>query len=276
MDELNETDRRLKEAESRPKSLVKQVGPVQYTMKLQRDSNVIAELTQNRASIIQEIEDDFFKKMNDSPGSLLHQKELMQEQELMLKEFSSIFHIDIKKYNFENADEILKDLVDMLDKLEQLEEQLEEQPLYRLKYLTEVMYNSGIQEDSLEGLEGMMGTLAGSTARRSLYPTKSNGHQEILTMIPKKREEILNFIDMFPDHEFFVPELPELMPLSPPPKTVDIDTNDLYCLDGNDSVDIYAVLNTTPDPVGAKDEEDELLKKTSDAIDDIDQVRFRL
>lgn len=271
MDELAETDRLL-EAASRPNSLVKQVGHVQITTTLQRDPNLIAELTQRRASIMQEIEDDFFKKMDDSPGSVIRRQEEQEEQELMLKEFSSIFHI--KKYNSENAHENLKDLINMLEKIEQLEEQLEqqleEQPLYRSKCLAEAMALAEVSKDSMEELEGMMGTLAGSTARRSLYPTKSNGRQEILTMIPKKRKEILELIAMYPVFDLFpVPELPT------PQKTVDSDTYDFYCLDGSDHE--YPSLNETldTDEVG-EDPEDALLKDTTKAMGSTSKVRFRL
>tara|TARA_B110000879_G_scaffold198940_1_gene271238 strand:- start:298 stop:1341 length:1044 start_codon:yes stop_codon:yes gene_type:complete len=190
IDELNETVRRLKEVEYihqliiKGHSLVENVGNVQFTTHLRRDPKLIEDLKEHKTSIMQEIKsleiDELCEEINDSP-LIRRQEDLISEEEL-----TSTFYN--KEYKSEKNHEDLKDMIKMLEHLEELEEQLEEQP--RLKYVAESMALAEVSKDSLEGLEGMMGTLAGSTAQRSLYPTKSNGRQEILTMVPKKRQEI--------------------------------------------------------------------------------------
>jgi len=251
IDELNETVRQLKEVEYihqliiKGYSLVENVGNVQFTTHLRRDPKLIEDLKEDKTSIMQEIKsleiDELCEEVNDSPKDLIRsQEDLISEEEL-----TSTFYKT--EYKSEKNHEDLKDMIKTLEHLEELEEQLEEQS--RLKYLAESMALAEVSKDSLEGLEGlegMMGTLAGSTAQRSLYPTKSNGRQEILTMIPKKREEnemrrgiemmrgeILEYIrTMHLEQE--LQELPELDDEYTMPES--LDTHDFSSLDTCDNL----------------------------------------
>ncbi len=292
IDELNETVRQLKEVEYihqliiKGYSLVENVGNVQFTTHLRRDPKLIEDLKEDKTSIMQEIKsleiDELCEEVNDSPKDLIRsQEDLISEEEL-----TSTFYKT--EYKSEKNHEDLKDMIKTLEHLEELEEQLEEQS--RLKYLAESMALAEVSKDSLEGLEGlegMMGTLAGSTAQRSLYPTKSNGRQEILTMIPKKREEnemrrgiemmrgeILEYIrTMHLEQE--LQELPELDDEYTMPES--LDTHDFSCLDTCDKLygdDLNALRYFHENPV--ENLEDKLIQEQAKELQKLRELREKL
>ena len=132
INDFNRTNRLLEQLNSRHTSLVegnkvKWNRPELNNQFLQRDLDVIAELTQRMASIMQEIERLegalLLDNMNYSPKEVIRQ----------IQEFNSIF--DIREYNSDEVS-VWEDFMDMLDTLENLESEEESENTARRRLYT--------------------------------------------------------------------------------------------------------------------------------------------